>query len=40
VCEVASLLDASELKGKNLACWCSLEQPRHADMLLEIANEN
>ena len=28
----------SELRGKNLACWCSLDQPCHADILLEIAN--
>lgn len=27
-----------ELKGKNLACWCSLDGPCHADVLLEIAN--
>ena len=27
-----------ELGGKNLACWCSLDQPCHADVLLEIAN--
>lgn len=27
------------LKGKNLACWCALDQPCHADVLLEIANE-
>lgn len=26
------------LKGKNLACWCPLDQPCHADLLLEIAN--
>lgn len=26
------------LKGKNLACWCPLDQPCHADILLEIAN--
>lgn len=28
-----------ELRGKNLACWCPLDQPCHADVLLEIANE-
>lgn len=28
----------SELRGKNLACWCALDQPCHADVLLEIAN--
>jgi hypothetical protein len=26
------------LKGKNLACWCALEAPCHADVLLELAN--
>lgn len=28
-----------ELAGKNLACWCPLDQPCHADLLLEIANK-
>jgi hypothetical protein len=27
-----------DLKGKNLACWCPLDQPCHADILLRIAN--
>lgn len=27
-----------ELRGRNLACWCSLDQPCHADVLLELAN--
>lgn len=26
------------LRGKNLACWCSLDKPCHADVLLELAN--
>jgi len=26
------------LRGKNLACWCKLDQPCHADVLLELAN--
>ena len=26
------------LKGCNLACWCPLDQPCHADVLLELAN--
>lgn len=26
------------LKGKNLACWCPLDQPCHADVLLNLAN--
>ena len=30
----------SELRGKNLACWCPLGQPCHADVLLELANED
>lgn len=28
----------AELRGKDLACWCPLDQPCHADVLLEIAN--
>jgi hypothetical protein len=27
-----------ELAGKNLACWCRLDQECHADILLELAN--
>lgn len=27
-----------ELAGRDLACWCALEDPCHADVLLEIAN--
>ena len=35
----AHLLESlSKLRGKNLACWCPLDQPCHADVLLEIAN--
>jgi len=26
------------IRGKNLACWCPLDQPCHADVLLELAN--
>lgn len=26
------------LRGKNLACWCDVGQPCHADVLIEIAN--
>ena len=26
------------LRGKDLACWCALDQPCHADVLLRIAN--
>lgn len=28
-----------ELRGKNLACFCALDQPCHADVLLELANQ-
>jgi hypothetical protein len=31
--------DREELRGKNLACWCPLDQPCHADVLLELANQ-
>jgi hypothetical protein len=27
-----------ELAGKDLACWCRLDLPCHADVLLEVAN--
>ena len=27
-----------KLRGKNLACWCPLDKPCHADVLLELAN--
>lgn len=30
----------AELAGKNLACWCPLDAPCHADVLLEIANSD
>lgn len=30
--------DLSELRGKNLACWCPLGGSCHADVLLELAN--
>jgi len=28
----------AKLAGKDLMCWCPLDQPCHADVLLEIAN--
>ena len=31
-------LPFDELRGKDLACWCPLDQPCHADVLLELAN--
>src|SRR3546814_9059747 len=27
-----------DLRGKNLACWCPLDGPCHADVLLRVAN--
>jgi hypothetical protein len=30
--------EINELKGKNLACWCSLKNPCHADVLLRLSN--
>lgn len=34
----AALIGIEGLRGKNLACFCPLDQPCHADVLLEIAN--
>jgi len=30
--------DFSELRGHDLACWCPLDAPCHADVLLKLAN--
>jgi hypothetical protein len=30
--------DLEMLRGKNLACWCPLDEPCHADVLLQLAN--
>lgn len=38
VFNLRSAADIAELRGKNLACWCPLDQPCHADVLLELAN--
>lgn len=27
-----------ELRGKDLMCWCPLDKPCHADVLIELAN--
>ena len=32
------LAELPELRGHDLACWCPLDQPCHADVLLELAN--
>lgn len=34
-----ALQNIATLKGKNLACWCELTKPCHADILIEIANQ-
>ena len=31
--------DLSELKGKNLSCWCALSESCHVDVLLKILNQ-
>lgn len=35
----AGKIDITELKGKNLACWCKPGEPCHADILLKLANQ-
>lgn len=37
-CQSLMGLAREELKGRDLACWCPLDQPCHADVLLEWAN--
>lgn len=36
--KVMMLRDIQTLRGKNLSCWCPLNQPCHADILLKLAN--
>jgi Domain of unknown function (DUF4326) len=31
--------DIESLRGHDLACWCPLDQPCHADVLVEMANQ-
>ena len=33
------LNDIAELRGANLACFCPLDKPCHADVLIELAND-
>lgn len=33
-------VDISQLRGKNLSCWCGVNDPCHADVLLELANKD
>lgn len=35
----ALLAALPSLRGKDLACWCKLGEPCHADVLLRLANE-
>lgn len=32
-------LVVDRLRGHDLCCWCALDQPCHADVLLELANQ-
>lgn len=34
----ALVTQISDLRGKDLACWCPLDEPCHADVILAIAN--
>jgi hypothetical protein len=36
--DVLPNLDVEALAGRDLCCWCPLDGPCHADVLLEIAN--
>lgn len=36
----AILFNLNILTGKDLACWCSLHKPCHADVLLKLANKS
>ena len=36
VSKIQNVID--QLSGKDLACWCPLDQPCHADVLLEITS--
>lgn len=33
-------LDPRELRGRSLACYCPLDEPCHADVLLDLANQD
>ena len=37
--EMSPRPEIESLRSKNLACWCPLGKPCHADVLLELANE-
>ncbi|QPC43988.1 DUF4326 domain-containing protein [Kaustia mangrovi] len=33
------LTHVHDLAGKDLVCWCPLDEPCHADILMELAND-
>jgi hypothetical protein len=35
----SQLQGIEELRGKDLACWCRLDEPCHADVLLELLSK-
>lgn len=35
----AATFNLESLRGRDLACWCPLDQPCHADVLLRMANQ-
>lgn len=36
--QTVAAMARTELRGRDLACWCTPSEPCHADVLLEIAN--
>lgn len=36
--ELAPYPPLADLRGKDLVCWCPLDEPCHADVLLDMAN--
>lgn len=40
MCELVHRAARRELRGLNLACFCSLDGPCHVDALLEVANDH
>lgn len=38
--QAVTQVSIDELRGKNLMCWCPMDQPCHADVLLELANRS
>lgn len=39
-CDCPARRELIQLRGKNLACWCPLDQRCHADVLLRAVNLN